>query len=142
MAIWSCSHRHETSLTEAVSSGVYKYIHPKPMSGATKKLKSTLFSTDKSNSEMSFQICHASDSRMFITRSKELILRNVSFDVQSRQYAVFVGWSGCGKSTVAALSESFYNPAAGQVAVDNILIENYQLCSFLALDYFEITIFA
>jgi ABC-type nitrate/sulfonate/bicarbonate transport system ATPase subunit len=56
----------------------------------------------------------------FRTRRGELItaLEDVSFDVADQEFAVLVGTSGCGKSTVLRLVAGLLPPSEGRVLVD------------------------
>ena len=60
-------------------------------------------------------------------RPHEIILRGLSFVIQPGQFVALVGPSGCGKSTVAALIERFYDPAAGEVLIDDLPVSEYNL---------------
>jgi len=51
------------------------------------------------------------------------VLRGLSFKVRRGQTLALVGASGCGKSTVVALLERFYDPIAGYI-VRTFLLEN------------------
>jgi ATP-binding cassette subfamily B (MDR/TAP) protein 1 len=43
------------------------------------------------------------------------VLRGLNLEVKPGQTIALVGASGCGKSTIVALLQSFYNPDSGQV---------------------------
>jgi ATP-binding cassette, subfamily B (MDR/TAP), member 1 len=60
-------------------------------------------------------------------RPHEIVLRGLNIDIKPGQYVALVGPSGCGKSTVAALIERFYDPADGQVLIDNVPVSSYNL---------------
>jgi ATP-binding cassette, subfamily B (MDR/TAP), member 1 len=49
------------------------------------------------------------------TRPAVSVLRGISFKVKRGQTLALVGASGCGKSTVVALLERFYDPIAGYI---------------------------
>ncbi|KAL4876286.1 P-loop containing nucleoside triphosphate hydrolase protein [Aspergillus karnatakaensis] len=52
------------------------------------------------------------------TRSTHLVLDGISFTVRPGENIALVGSSGCGKSTVFALLERFYDPLAGHIRAD------------------------
>jgi len=54
---------------------------------------------------------------------------NVSFSVEPGKTLALVGRSGSGKSTASALFLRFYDAAKGQVQVDGVNVEHYQLSS-------------
>ena len=58
------------------------------------------------------------------------MLRGLNLEVQSGQYVALVGASGCGKSTTVGLIERFYDPIAGQVLVDGILVSEDNLVDY------------
>ena len=64
------------------------------------------------------------------TRPEKLILRDLSLKISPGQYIALVGRSGCGKSTVAALLERFYDPTSGDVLVDGTPVLAYNLREF------------
>ena len=55
------------------------------------------------------------------------ILKNVSFIINPGQKVGLVGFSGSGKSTVIKLLERFYEPNQGNILIDGIDIQDYNL---------------
>jgi ABC-type multidrug transport system fused ATPase/permease subunit len=51
----------------------------------------------------------------------------LSFTIEAGQTVAFVGASGSGKSTVTALLMGFYRPHRGEIRVDDVPLESYQL---------------
>ena len=58
-------------------------------------------------------------------RPEKLILRDLLLKISPGQYIALVGRSGCGKSTVAALLERFYDPTSEDVLVDGTPVLAY-----------------
>ncbi|KAL4748244.1 hypothetical protein BDW72DRAFT_195944 [Aspergillus terricola var. indicus] len=59
------------------------------------------------------------------SRPERVVVENFSLSVvQPGQFVTFVGVGGCGKSTLIALLERFYDPVSGHIAVDGQDISN------------------
>ena len=58
---------------------------------------------------------------------KKYILKNISFTIEPGQKVALVGFSGCGKSTIIKLLERFYDPTKGNILIDGIGIQDYNL---------------
>ncbi|KAJ5158989.1 ABC transporter integral membrane type 1 [Penicillium coprophilum] len=63
-------------------------------------------------------------------RPERLVVKNLSLSVQPGQYIGLVGASGCGKSTIIALLERFFDPEAGQIFVDGKNISKLNVKSY------------
>lgn len=61
------------------------------------------------------------------TRPDVTVLRGASIEVSSGQTLALVGASGCGKSTIVALLERFYDPRSGKIVIDNKDAREYDL---------------
>lgn len=59
----------------------------------------------------------------------ELVLKNVSLEINRGDTVALIGESGSGKSTLANLLERFYDPTEGDILVDGISIQRISLKS-------------
>jgi len=59
--------------------------------------------------------------------SARAVLDDVSFVIEPGQMVALVGRSGSGKSTIASLVPRFYNGWQGQIRLDGVALEDYQL---------------
>jgi len=57
------------------------------------------------------------------------VLENVSFDIPAGSMVAFVGPTGVGKTTMAALLTRFYDPLSGHVSLDGINLKDISLAS-------------
>ena len=64
---------------------------------------------------------------VYPSRPENMILRGFDLRVPMGKTVALVGGSGSGKSTVIALLERFYDPAAGEILVDGVDIRSLQL---------------
>jgi ATP-binding cassette subfamily B (MDR/TAP) protein 1 len=53
------------------------------------------------------------------SRPNTKVLSNIDIDVRPGKFLAMVGASGCGKSTMVALLERFYDPVAGRITCDD-----------------------
>lgn len=73
---------------------------------------------------------------------EDLVVQDLSFQVELRELVVMVGRSGAGKSSVAKLIQHFYDPDCGQILVDDIDIRDieaqslYRAVSYVSQDVF------
>lgn len=58
------------------------------------------------------------------------ILRGLNLRIQPGQYVALVGASGCGKSTMLALLERFYNPSGGNIYIDGKDLSSLEIKSY------------
>ncbi|KAH7409668.1 P-loop containing nucleoside triphosphate hydrolase protein [Cadophora sp. MPI-SDFR-AT-0126] len=61
------------------------------------------------------------------------VLKGMNFTVNPGQYVALVGASGCGKSTVLALLERFYDPVRGDIYIDDQKISILNLAQYRRL---------
>ncbi len=59
----------------------------------------------------------------------ELVLKNISFNLQKGKTIALVGMSGGGKSTIADLVPRFYDPFSGKVTIDGVDLKDCTLDS-------------
>ncbi|KAI9093399.1 hypothetical protein K1719_027413 [Acacia pycnantha] len=79
------------------------------------------------------------------TRPEQMIFRSLCLKVEAGKTVALVGQSGCGKSTIIALIERFYDPVNGTVCIDEQDIKSYnlrELRSHIGLVSQEPTLFA
>lgn len=66
------------------------------------------------------------------------VLRGLNLEVKPGQTIALVGASGCGKSTVMALLQSFYSPDSGQVVSRQLIVQQSVQCTiFVYISYFK-----
>lgn len=61
--------------------------------------------------------------------SESPVIRDISFTASPGETVAFIGSTGSGKSTLVQLLPRFYDVSAGEVLVDGVNIENYQLAA-------------
>ncbi|KNA15757.1 hypothetical protein SOVF_095280 [Spinacia oleracea] len=66
-------------------------------------------------------------SFLYPSRPDTQIFRDLSLTIHSGKTIALVGESGCGKSTVIALLQRFYDPKSGCITLDGIEIQKFQL---------------
>ncbi|MDR0870120.1 MAG: ABC transporter ATP-binding protein/permease [Planctomycetaceae bacterium] len=67
------------------------------------------------------------DNVSFHYESERPVLKNVSLEIKFGECIAVLGASGCGKSTLLNLIPRFYDPAAGQVLLDNVPLNTVSL---------------
>ncbi len=64
------------------------------------------------------------------TRKDLVVLKGINIDIKAGQKIALVGQSGGGKSTIIQLLMKFYNPDSGNILVDGVDIDEYNLTQF------------
>lgn len=54
-----------------------------------------------------------------------MVFKDLSFKIKKGFTVAIVGYSGAGKSTIAALVQRFYDVQGGQILIDGINIQDY-----------------
>ncbi len=60
---------------------------------------------------------------------EEWVLKNINFDVVEGETIAFVGATGAGKSSVINLLSRFYDINRGEIRIDGVLVQDYELAS-------------
>ncbi|KAJ6532865.1 P-loop containing nucleoside triphosphate hydrolase protein [Mycena vulgaris] len=97
--------------------------------------------SEKTEGHLKFDNIHFS----YPTRQGVKVLRGLSFEAKPGEYVALVGASGSGKSTVIQLIERFYEPVAGQISLDGIVIDTLDIQDYrsrMALVSQEPTLYA
>jgi ATP-binding cassette subfamily B protein len=63
----------------------------------------------------------------FAYKEEDYVLKNISLEANPGQSIALVGATGAGKSSIINLLNRFYDINSGQILVDNVPIENYDL---------------
>ena len=61
--------------------------------------------------------------------AQELVLNNITLSIPQGRMTALVGASGAGKSTLAALIPRFYDPTQGQILIDGVDLQTFQINS-------------
>ncbi|NMB18108.1 MAG: ABC transporter ATP-binding protein [Erysipelothrix sp.] len=59
--------------------------------------------------------------------AKEYVLKDISFKVNQGETIAFIGSTGSGKSTIVNLIMRFYDSTEGEILIDGVNIQNYEL---------------
>ena len=54
-------------------------------------------------------------------------MHDVSFKIKRKEKVAIVGHSGCGKSTILQLLYGFYKPTLGNILINNVNINDYDI---------------
>ena len=75
---------------------------------------------ERTKGELSFkQVC--------FSYTDKAVLKNIEFSMKAGQSVALVGRSGSGKSTLANLIPRFFECSSGEIALDGVALEEYQL---------------
>ncbi|KAJ2857497.1 hypothetical protein J3B02_000965 [Coemansia erecta] len=85
--------------------------------------------TGKKVSKVSGKITFVDAHFNYPKRPDVPVLKGFNLDILPGQKIALVGESGCGKSTTVGLIERFYDPAQGQVRIDDIDTKDYNIGS-------------
>ena len=59
--------------------------------------------------------------------NSEAVIENVSFKAETGQTVAFIGSTGSGKSTLVNLIPRFYDVSEGEILVDGVNVQDYDL---------------
>jgi len=59
-----------------------------------------------------------------------VVLKDLLFTIEPGQKVAFVGFSGCGKSTIIQLIERFYDVISGEILIDGKNLKEYDLIQY------------
>jgi subfamily B ATP-binding cassette protein MsbA len=97
-----------------------------------KKLLQTEFQSNQVNGDIYFsklerniEFCHVD----FRYNSGELILTDINLSIEKGQTVALVGASGAGKTTLADLVPRFYDPSSGDIFMDGINLQRFDVSS-------------
>jgi ATP-binding cassette subfamily B (MDR/TAP) protein 1 len=63
-------------------------------------------------------------------RLQHLALQDISFNISAGSNIALVGETGCGKSTIVSLLERFYDPGTGDIFLDGVPINSYNVAQY------------
>lgn len=81
-------------------------------------------------SSMAGDISFENVSFSYPSRAEVPVLENISLSIPSNKMTGIVGFSGSGKSTIAALVERFYDPNAGRVTVGGTDLRDFNVNNY------------
>lgn len=93
----------------------------------------SILDQDKEKDTGTVPLAHATGKLVFnqldfsYEGSDKLALNDINFTLNTGETLALVGRSGSGKSTISALLLRFYNATRGEILIDDINIEHYQL---------------
>jgi len=106
---------------------LYSVIEYQPRIQSIKKGVKKNEIQDKNKFDFNGEIEFRNVNFRYPIRPEAQILRNLSFKISQGEVAAFVGSSGSGKSTVAALFHRLYDPENGEVRINNNNLKDIDL---------------
>ncbi|MBK9638509.1 MAG: ABC transporter ATP-binding protein [Bacteroidetes bacterium] len=83
---------------------------------------------DKINGIIEFRnVWFTYDDTSIETETPNWILKGINFKIQPNEMVAFIGATGAGKSTIINLLNRFYTISKGEILIDNININDYDL---------------
>ncbi len=112
-------------IQEALAAGerVFRVLDTKPI----------IYNTTSAKKVSDFRTSLEFKNVSFYYNKKDLVLKNISVNVEKGNILAIVGPSGGGKSTLVDLIPRFYDPIEGQILLDNIDLIEMDLASLRRL---------
>ncbi|TDZ19176.1 Leptomycin B resistance protein pmd1 [Colletotrichum orbiculare MAFF 240422] len=105
--------QYSSSMTKGVNAGNYLFwLHD--LQPTIQETPENHDRSPKSGSSMSFDQLKFS----YPLRPDSHVLRGIDLEIKKGQFVALVGASGCGKSTMIAMLERFYDPTTGTIRID------------------------
>lgn len=110
--------QYSTSVTKARTSINYIFQLRRDLTLHDNKDDDDDTTSNESSSEKGLEVACNDIGFAYIRRPKLQVLRNVDINIHSGKMVALVGASGCGKSTMVALLERFYDPTSGTIVAE------------------------
>lgn len=79
------------------------------------------------NRDPKIEVKNLSFSYLNSKNTQDLVLNNISFEINSGQQCAIVGKTGSGKTTLVSLLQRFYSSPYGSIKIDGLPVEDYKI---------------